>query len=144
MYRSSVRYIEGGEGFTGHLDEYGMTINLDPVSQDSSAVLRSSTLLAAPNAYNLRYVLAIAFVSSAGVFLCGYDLALIAGALPFLTREFGLSAAMSGWTAGSAAIGAIIGPLLGLWFADAIGRRRTMMAAAMLFLGSTIGCAVAA
>lgn len=129
--------------FTGYLDEYGMNINLDPVAQDNSAVLHGSGPVAASHEYNFLYVLGVAVVASAGGFLFGYDLALIAGALPFLTREFGLSAAMSGWTAGSAPIGAIIGPLLGLWFADAIGRRRTMMAAAMLFLGSTIGCAAA-
>lgn len=120
-----------------------MTINLDPLARDSSAVIPGSVPVADPKAYNLVYVLGIAFVASAGGFLFGYDLALIAGALPFLTQEFHLSSAMSGWTAGSASIGAIIGPLLGLWFADAIGRRRTMMASAMLFLGSTVGCAVA-
>ena len=89
-----------------------MNINLDPVSQDSSAVLRGSSPVVASTDYNLLYVLGVAFVASAGGFLFGYDLALIAGALPFLTRDFGLSAAMSGWTAASAVIGAIIGPLL--------------------------------
>lgn len=120
-----------------------MTMNLGPVSQESPAAPHGSGTVVDPNAYNVVYVLGVAFVASAGGFLFGYDLALIAGALPFLSREFGLSAAMSGWAAGSATIGAIIGPLLGLWFADAIGRRRTMMASAMLFLGSTIGCSIA-
>ena len=57
-----------------------------------------------------------------GGFLFGYDLAIIAGALPFLTRDFQLTPAMAGWAASSAIFGAILGPLLGLWFADAIGR----------------------
>lgn len=93
--------------------------------------------------YNLRYVAGVTFVASAGGFLFGYDLAIIAGALPFLTREFALAPALAGWTAGSAILGAIIGPSLGLWFADAIGRRRTMMVAAGAFLASTVGCALA-
>jgi sugar porter (SP) family MFS transporter len=75
--------------------------------------------------------------------LFGYDLALIAGALPFLKREFAMSSALTGWAASSATMGAIIGPLLGLWFADAIGRRKTMMLSASAFLASTIGCAIA-
>jgi sugar porter (SP) family MFS transporter len=93
--------------------------------------------------YNLRYVAGVAFVASAGGFLFGYDLVIIAGALPFLTREFALSPALSGWATSSAILGAILGPLAGLWFADAIGRRRTMMLSAATFLASTIGCATA-
>src|SRR5208282_6081634 len=85
-------------------------------------------------AYNLRYVAGIAFVASAGGFLFGYDLVIIAGALPYLKREFALSPAMAGWAASSAILGAIIGPLVGLLFADLIGRRRTMMLSAMAFL----------
>lgn len=93
--------------------------------------------------YNLGYVAGVAFVASAGGFLFGYDLVIIAGALPFLTRDFALSPALAGWATSSAILGAIIGPLLGLWFADAIGRRRTMMVSAAAFMGSTIGCALA-
>jgi sugar porter (SP) family MFS transporter len=96
-----------------------------------------------PHSYNLRYVAGVAFVASAGGFLFGYDLVIIAGALPFLTREFSLSPALAGWATSSAILGAILGPLAGLWFADAIGRRRTMMLSAGAFLASTIGCALA-
>jgi len=120
-----------------------MSINTGPVPQDSPAAPGGSGQMAGKRAYNIRYVAGVAFVASAGGFLFGYDLALIAGALPFLTRDFALSSAMAGWAASSAIMGAIIGPLLGLWFADAIGRRRTMMASALLFVLSTIGCAMA-
>lgn len=120
-----------------------MSINTGPVSPDGAAAIGGAGQLTGKPSYNVRYVLGVAFVASAGGFLFGYDLALIAGALPFLTRDFALSSAMSGWAASSAILGAIIGPLLGLWFADAIGRRRTMMASAMLFLVSTVGCAMA-
>jgi sugar porter (SP) family MFS transporter len=114
-----------------------------PVPLDTPPV--GQRLAGAPDkvAYNLRYVAGVAFVASAGGFLFGYDLVIIAGALPFLTREFALSPAMAGWATSSAILGAIIGPLAGLWFADAIGRRRTMMLAALAFLVSTIGCFVA-
>ena len=44
-------------------------------------------------------------MASAGGFLFGYDLALIAGALPFLTRDFALSSATAGWAASSAILG---------------------------------------
>jgi sugar porter (SP) family MFS transporter len=118
-------------------------MNLDPVPLVNPSV--SQGLAGAPTkvSYNLRYAAGVAFVASAGGFLFGYDLVIIAGALPFITREFALSPAWAGWATSSAIMGAIIGPLLGLWFADAIGRRRTMMLSAMLFLASTIGCSVA-
>jgi len=120
-----------------------MTLNSDPVTPDPSVSQRFGGA-SDQTAYNLRYLAGIALVASAGGFLFGYDLALIAGALPFLKREFALSSALTGWAASSATMGAIIGPLLGLWFADHIGRRRTMMLSATAFLASTIGCAVAA
>ncbi|MBS0373783.1 MAG: sugar porter family MFS transporter [Proteobacteria bacterium] len=119
-----------------------MQIHLDPVSQGDSQSPGTAGV-AEKRSYNLWYAAGVAFVASAGGFLFGFDLAIIAGALPFLTRDFGLSPGMAGWAASSAIFGAILGPLLGLWFADAIGRRRTMMLSAMAFLASTIGCFVA-
>lgn len=92
---------------------------------------------------NLAYVARVALVASTGGFLFGYDMALMAGALPFLEREFALTPALAGWAVSSAILGGIAGPLLGLWFTDGIGRRRTMMLAAFIFMASTIGCALA-
>jgi sugar porter (SP) family MFS transporter len=92
---------------------------------------------------NLAYVARVALVASTGGFLFGYDMALMAGALPFLEREFALTPALAGWAVSSAILGGIAGPLLGLWFTDAIGRRRTMMLSAFIFMASTIGCALA-
>jgi sugar porter (SP) family MFS transporter len=120
-----------------------MSMNLDPVPHDNPSVSQRFGVASGKVAYNLRYVAGVAFVASAGGFLFGYDLVIIAGALPFLKREFALSPALAGWATSSAIMGAIIGPLLGLWFADSIGRRRTMMLAAIAFLASTIGCSIA-
>jgi len=119
-------------------------MDLDSVPRDNPAVPQRSGGAPGKRAYNLRYVAGVAFVASAGGFLFGYDLVIISGALPFLSREFALSPALAGWATSSAIMGAIIGPLLGLWFADHIGRRRTMMLSAMAFLASTIGCSMAA
>jgi sugar porter (SP) family MFS transporter len=120
------------------------TMNPAAASGDGSTVPLCSGRAPDQRAYNLRYVAGVAFVASAGGFLFGYDLVIISGALPFLSREFALSPALAGWATSSAILGAIIGPLLGLWFAEAIGRRRTMMLSALAFLLSTIGCSIAA
>lgn len=92
---------------------------------------------------NKFYLYKIALVASMGGFLFGYDLVVIAGALPLLVDYFHLTPAMKGFAVSSAILGAIIGPLIGLWFADTLGRRRTMMLAAMCFLVSTIGTSLA-
>lgn len=89
------------------------------------------------------YIFKISLVASLGGFLFGYDLVVIAGALSFLEADFQLSAVMKGFAVSSAILGAITGPLFGLWFADRLGRRKTMMLAAACFMISTIGCSFA-
>lgn len=89
------------------------------------------------------YVYKIALVASLGGFLFGYDLVVIAGALPFLTDYFSLSPSMKGFSVSSAILGAISGPLVGLWMSDKIGRRKTMICAAVCFMLSTVGTAIA-
>lgn len=91
-----------------------------------------------------RYIFGVTLVASVGGFLFGFDLVIIAGALPFLETDFQLTPALKGFAVSSAILGAIAGPLFGLWFTDRIGRKKTMMVAAVFFMISTIGCAFAA
>lgn len=117
-------------------------MSLSPRADDLSPVpSRAEPAAERARSYNLWYVAGVAFVASVGGFLFGYDTVIIAGALPFLKREFALAPALAGWATSCTPVGAIIGSSLGLWFADAIGRRRTMMVSAGSFLASTIGCA---
>lgn len=92
---------------------------------------------------SLFYIYGISMVASVGGFLFGFDLVIISGALLFLEQDFQLTASMKGVLVSSAALGAISGPLIGLWFADKIGRRKTMMIAALFFAISAIGSALA-
>ncbi|MCO5235194.1 MAG: sugar porter family MFS transporter [Chitinophagaceae bacterium] len=91
-----------------------------------------------------RYIFGVTLVASVGGFLFGFDLVIIAGALPFLETDFHLSPALKGLAVSSAIFGAIIGPLSGLWFAEKLGRKVTMMVAALFFMVSTMGTALAA
>lgn len=91
-----------------------------------------------------RYIFGVTLVASVGGFLFGFDLVIIAGALPFLSSDFQLTPALKGFAVSSAILGAIAGPLSGMWFTDKIGRKKTMMIAAVLFMISTIGTAFAA
>ncbi|WP_109697024.1 sugar porter family MFS transporter [Chitinophaga deserti] len=89
------------------------------------------------------YIYKIALVASIGGFLFGYDLVIISGALPLLEQSFALTPALKGFAVSSAILGAISGPLVGLWCADRLGRRKTMMLASFFFMISAIGSGVA-
>jgi len=91
---------------------------------------------------NKTYVYLITLVASMGGFMFGYDIVVIAGALPYLSLYFHLTPFMEGVAVSSAYIGCIFGPMLGFWFSEGIGRRNTMLAASMCFALSTIGTAL--
>lgn len=92
---------------------------------------------------NRVYLYLIVLVAAVGGFLFGYDLSLISGAIVFLKTEFDLTPFWFGVVAGSAILGCPFGPLVGAWMADAVGRKPTLIASALLFLASAIGCALA-
>lgn len=90
-----------------------------------------------------KYIYGIVLVASIGGFLFGFDLVVIAGALPFLEIDFNLTPALKGFAVSSAILGSVSGPLIGLWFTEQIGRKKTMMLAAGFFMISTVGTAFA-
>lgn len=92
---------------------------------------------------NILYTYLIVLVASIGGFMFGFDLVIIAGALPFLEVDFLLTPAMKGFAVSSAILGSVSGPLVGMWFTERLGRRNTMMLAAFFFMISTIGSAFA-
>ena len=88
------------------------------------------------------YLYAIVLVAAVGGFVFGYDLSLISGAIIFLKTEFGLTPFWYGAVTGSAILGCPFGPLVAVWMADSVGRRKTLVLSAILFMASAIGCAV--
>lgn len=89
------------------------------------------------------YVYLIVLIASIGGFMFGFDLVIIAGALPFLEMDFQLTPALKGFAVSSAILGSVAGPLFGMWFTERLGRRMTMMLAASFFMVSTLGSAFA-
>jgi sugar porter (SP) family MFS transporter len=89
------------------------------------------------------YLYAIVLVAAVGGFLWGYDLSLISGAGLVVKRAFSLSEGWFGVVTGSAILGCPFGPLLGVWLADHLGRKRTLILSALVTTISTIGCSLA-
>src|SRR5882757_4092440 len=95
------------------------------------------------SAYNNAYILGISFISALGGYLFGFDFAVIAGALPFLQRQFGLDAYWEGFATGSLALGAILGCLIAGSMSDKYGRRKGLLTAAAIFGLSSLAMAFA-
>ena len=89
------------------------------------------------------YVIAITFVATLGGLLFGYDTAVISGAeksiQAYLIESQGLSTFVHGITTSSALLGCIIGAVISGILASRLGRKNTLMLAALLFFVSALG-----
>ncbi|MEC3878154.1 sugar porter family MFS transporter [Parapedobacter sp. 10938] len=79
-------------------------------------------------------------VAALGGFLFGFDMAVVSGILPLVTKQFSLSAFQQGWFVSSALVGCIAGVAVSGELGDRYGRRRVLLLAAVLFLVSALGC----
>jgi len=80
------------------------------------------------------YVWGIAIVAALGGLLFGYDWVVIGGARQFYEIYFHLASdAMIGWANSCALVGCLIGSLVAGYLADRFGRRRVLLASAVLF-----------
>ena len=91
----------------------------------------------------VQFVLRIAIAAALGGFLFGYDTAVINGAVSAIQSTFNASAINLGLAVSSALLGSAVGALSAGWLADGIGRRRSMWLAAILFVVSALGSALA-
>jgi len=96
---------------------------------------------AKPYRFNTSYILGISFISALGGYLFGFDFAVIAGALPFLQKQFSLDAYWEGFATGSLALGAIAGCLVAGTVSDKYGRKPGLLVAAAIFAISSLAMA---
>ncbi|MDO1446433.1 sugar porter family MFS transporter [Rhodocytophaga aerolata] len=89
------------------------------------------------------YLVFITFVATLGGLLFGFDMAVISGVLPFVQKQFTLTAAEEGWFVSCAIVGCIIGVLFSGELSDRWGRKKLLIIAAILFLLSALGTALA-
>src|SRR5712671_3724472 len=94
--------------------------------------------------YDLRYVWLVSIVAAMGGLLFGWDWVVIGGAKPFFQRYFELtSEAQIGWANSCALIGCLVGALVAGALSDKFGRKRLLIAAALLFALTSVGNALA-
>jgi len=83
------------------------------------------------------------FFGALGGLLFGYDTGVISGAILFIKEEFELSAFLEGAVVAGLLLGALVGAGVSGRLADAWGRRRLLLVAAVIFTVGAIGAAAA-
>ncbi|MBL4629944.1 MAG: sugar porter family MFS transporter [Paraglaciecola sp.] len=93
---------------------------------------------------DMSYIWLICLTAACGGLLFGYDWVVIGGAKPFYEVYFSVnSPALSGWLMSSALVGCIFGAVSAGILAESIGRKKTLLIAALLFIISALGTALA-
>jgi MFS transporter, SP family, xylose:H+ symportor len=104
-------------------------------SSSLPATSQSSTVTPRPS----LYIWGIALVAALGGLLFGYDWVVIGGARQFYEVYFHLtSATLVGWANSCALVGCLLGSLAAGTLADRYGRRRILLASAVLFAFSSV------
>lgn len=93
-----------------------------------------------PDKNKNRYLVIVTSVASFGGLLFGFDIAVISGVLPFVTKQFGMTAFEEGWFVSSALIGSIAGVAISGELTDRFGRKKLLILSSLLFFISALGC----
>ncbi len=96
-----------------------------------------------PHADTPRFVYIAAGIAALGGFLLGYDQTVIAGAILFIKKQFGLSSTIEEVLVSAVVLGALLGAAAGGTLADRYGRRTVLMLIAVIFALGAIGTALA-
>ena len=73
----------------------------------------------------------------------GLDIGVISGAQQFLQKDFGIGDDMLGWIVSIMMLGAALGALVAGWLSSQLGRKRTLILGAVLFVGGSVLCGLA-
>jgi len=90
-----------------------------------------------------RLVYLATAISALGGMLFGYDIGVISGAILFIKSDFSLSPSLEEIVVSSVLLGSLVGAVVGGLLTDRLGRRRLLIAAAVVFALGAVGAALA-
>jgi sugar porter (SP) family MFS transporter len=85
----------------------------------------------------------MAFIAALSGILFGYDTGVMSGAILFIEKEFPLTAGMNGLVMGAVLLGALLGAIVSGRLTDLFGRKKLLLAVAVIFILGSIGTAIA-
>jgi SP family galactose:H+ symporter-like MFS transporter len=83
---------------------------------------------------NKRMTFFVCFLAALAGLLFGLDIGVIAGALPFISTEFNITAHQQEWIVSSMMFGAALGAIGSGWLSSYLGRKKSLMIGAVLFV----------
>lgn len=86
----------------------------------------------------------VAITASLGGLLSGFDMGVISGALLYINQTWTLSPLEQGWLVSSAIVGSVIGAAANGVLADIYGRKKIIIATALIFIAGSLMCGYAA
>lgn len=93
--------------------------------------------------FNKPYIIRLAVTAALGGLLFGYDIAVISGTIPFITKVFSLIDWWKGFVVSGLYIGCMIGAAMAGKMSDAYGRKKMLIISAVLFGISSMGSGLA-
>ena len=90
-----------------------------------------------------RMKIFISFAAGMAGLLFGLDIGVISGALPFISTHFELTSRLQEWVVSTMMLGAALGAMSTGWISFKLGRKKSLMSGAALFVLGSIGCACA-
>lgn len=94
------------------------------------------------SSYNSKYVWGISLIAAMGGIMFGFDLGIITGVIPFISKQFHLSGFALGWVVSIFELGAVFGTFIIAKLADKLGRKKSLIITAFSFVITTIGAAL--
>ncbi|ALV91133.1 MULTISPECIES: sugar porter family MFS transporter [Pantoea] len=92
---------------------------------------------------NKMMTLFVCFLAALAGLLFGLDIGVIAGALPFIAKDFNVTAHQQEWIVSSMMFGAAVGAVGSGWMSSHLGRKKSLMAGAILFVIGSLWSAMA-
>ena len=91
------------------------------------------------------YLVLVCLVGAAGGFLFGFDTSVISGVIEYISspKVYNLDEISKGWTGSCIIVGCMIGCVIAGPFSSRFGRKKILILTAVVFLISSLGCALA-
>ena len=103
-----------------------------------------ASVIATPVAVPIRAsAIFICVLAALAGLMFGLDIGVISGAQKFIQQEFGVSDRVLEWIVSVMMYGAAIGSLIGAWLSHRLGRKRSLVLGAVLFVGGSVLCGMA-